>query len=133
MNKTALAQLSQFTGTASYTRLNPFALLLTDGARFLAENADCFWLFNEIAAAQRNPIITKDEMLRDMQFWTLRDNPATSGATLVCERDSGDVALEIPIPFTDFPFDVVPEVKIWVAPTSYGQGTAQVAYLPSEH
>lgn len=155
MNVNALKELGQFTGTEGYYPLTPFRLLLTDGTKFLAENADCFWLFNEIAGAQTLPKIKEDEMLQDMQFWTLKPNaeytckhaPFTVGAMLhsrkgtqpaaflICERDSGNVAYTKPIPHTDFPFDAFPdkEVRIWVAPTAYKDGTIQVAYLPSEH
>jgi hypothetical protein len=41
--------LAQFTGTDGYTRLYP-KLLLTDGALFLAENAQCFWLMDVFAS-----------------------------------------------------------------------------------
>lgn len=135
MNKPKLAELSQFTGTEGYTRLQPFPLLLTDGTLFLAQNADCFWLFTEIAMAQSLPKIKNDEKLRDMQFWQLKPHGQGSGATLICERDSDDVAYTKQIEYTDFPFDAVKDVRIWVAPTAMGENDklVQVAYLPSEH
>lgn len=155
MNKQALSELGQFTGTENYYRLSPYAnVVITDGTKFLADNADCYWLFNEIAGAQLLPEIKNDRALQGMQFWSLVKNPQpeqyapfTLGAvlasqrtneqpmaTLVCERDSGDIAWQKPIPFTDFPFDAMGEVKIWVAPTSLdGVRTILVAYLPSEH
>jgi hypothetical protein len=153
MNKQALSEMGHFTGTEGYHRLNPFPLYLTDGTLHLAQNADCFWLFTEIAAAQHLSIIKNDERLQGIQFWHLRLNPQpprhepftlgavldsqrepTPMATLVCERDTDDVAWEKPIEFTDFPFDVLTKPTIWVAPTSFdGTRTVWVAYLPSEH
>jgi len=66
-------------------------------------------------------------MLREIQFWTLKVNGCPDGqhfesATVVCERDSGDIAFQQTIEATDFPLR---EIEIWV-----GNG---VMYLPSEH
>ena len=153
MNKTALAQLDNFTGTESYTRIPLHGLLVTDGVRYLMDNADCYWLINEIGFAQSLPAIKSDRMLQQHQFWTLRQNPPAPApmtigaalaaksnvkqgqAVLICERDTGDVAYSKQIPFTDFPFDVLPknEIRIWVAPTYCDGGNRMVAYLPSEH
>ncbi len=41
--------LRQFTGTSAYYRLNS-RTVLTDGTKFLAENAQCFWLMEAIAS-----------------------------------------------------------------------------------
>jgi len=117
--------LAQFYGTEGYHRLSPFhgPLVVTDGVAWLCEKAECFWLLDEIAMAQ--PKCMKDRMLREHQFWTLRVNPDKS-ATLICERDSGNVFSTKEIPFSDFP---MAEVKIWVEPGE----RYLVALLPSEH
>jgi hypothetical protein len=117
------AALPQFTGTESYTRHNPFGgngLLLTDGAKFLAEKAECWWLFDAICSYQ--PRCQKDEMLRDIQFWTLTIHNQNKRGQLICERDSGDVAIRQGIEFTDFPLD---EIKLYVQ--------NGVVLLPSEY
>jgi len=54
-------------------------------------------------------------------------------AYVVAERDSGNAAIVQEIEYTDFPFDVLPEATIWVAPTEMGGKIVQVAYLASEH
>lgn len=145
MNKEALKDLNNFNGTENYYQHGPLFpnVVYSDGVQFLAVNADCFWLIDAIASWQ--PKCQKDESLRDMQFWTLRphqvsDTPQPGEnramATLVCERDTDDVAFSQDIPFTDFPFEAFPkkEVKMWVSPTSLdGEKTVQVIYLPSEH
>lgn len=161
MNKAKLSELDNFTGTENYHRHNPIFrnFVVTDGVMFLAKNADCFWLLDEIAAAQHNPRIKNDEMLQGRQFWTLEATPkppkpepyapmtlgamfaskqgqSKYAAILKCERDTDDVAYTQPIEYTDFPFDAMPQgkVQIWVAPTGTGDGKIiSVAYLPSEH
>lgn len=136
MNKQALSNLDRFYGTEGYYRLTTIpsaSCVLTDGARFLADNADCYWLFDAIFAAQLRPEVREDSMLQQMQFWSLRRGDGNA-ATLICERDSGDVAWKQEIEFTDFPFDAISEPRVWVAPTYLGNNTkALVAYLPSEH
>lgn len=123
------SSLGHFTGTTAYTRRNPFHnnFVLTDGANFLAEKAECDWLFNAIHTRQDE--LAKDPQLRDYQFWTLKVNKDNS-ARLVCERDKDDVAIEIDFTSTDFPLD---EVKIWVCPGEIRGRAVQVAMLPSEY
>lgn len=131
MNIANLAHIDQFTGTAGYyPTINPH-FLITDGTKFLAENADAFWLLDEIALAQMLPIIKKDDRLQEMQFWTLKATGSNSGK-LICERDTDDVAYTKDIEFTDFPFTAL-EPRIWVAPTEARNGRVMVGYLPSEH
>ena len=123
--------LAGFTGTERYHRFSALfrRFLLTDGAKWLADNAECYWLFDAIASYQ--PKCLKDASLRDMQFWTLTKNAVNGGATLKCERDTGDKhPIVQEFPYTDFPLD---EIKIWVEPTEINSGAAMVAYLPSEH
>ena len=43
------SQLGQFTGTGQYYRISR-RLLLTDGTRYLAEQAACFWLMDAVAS-----------------------------------------------------------------------------------
>jgi hypothetical protein len=124
------AELNQFTGTEHYYRsaINR-DVVYTDGVQYLAEKAGAYWLIDKIASLQREKTIRADRMLNDMQFWTLR--VVGHGATLICERDSNNVAYEEKIEWTDFP---LPEVKLWVAPTAMEDGKEiRVIYLPSEH
>ena len=44
-----LAELAQFTGTQTYTRITR-RHLLTDGARYLADQAECYWLMDAVAS-----------------------------------------------------------------------------------
>lgn len=136
MNKAALNELGNFTGTQQYHRLRPFTMVASDGAIFLAQNADAFWMLQEIAGAQDERAIKNDPSLNGIQFWALEkvDGDANRPqAKLVCYRDEGDPAWSKEIPFTDFPFDVCPNPRVWVAPTELEGREVQVAYLPSEH
>lgn len=72
MNKHALKSLDGFTGTESYHLFSP-GFFVTDGVKFLCENAECFWLLNIIYSFQQHCV--KDASLRDMQFWHLRPFP----------------------------------------------------------
>jgi hypothetical protein len=128
LNATELkAGLAGFYGTDGYHKLSIFpGLVATDGVAWLCKNADCYWLFDEIALAQRLPAIRNNEMLQDIQFWQLTVNDGS--AVLVCCEDEGKPVYEKEIPMTDFP---LPEQKIWVGPGP--EGTYKVALLPAEH
>lgn len=105
--------LNQFSGTSEWLRYSPLLfpnVVLTDGTKWLAENADCYWLMDAISSYQ--PECAKDEMLRDFQVWTLKVNPDKS-ATLICERDTNDVAFTQKFDFTTFP---LLEIKMYCNP-----------------
>lgn len=132
MNKAALKTLGNYMGTEAYHRLSPFTMRLTDGTLALATHADAFWLMGEIAMAQMVSRVKNDPALQQIQFWTLTKDG--SGAILKCERDEGDVAYTQKIPYTDFPFDVLPNPRVWVKPASYDGVTGfPLAMLPSEN
>jgi hypothetical protein len=100
--------LAQFYGTEQYHKLNAFSnLKATDGVAWLCQNADCFWLIDIICSYQKKCM--KDQMLCDMQFWTL--TAKNNKGLVICERDTGDIAIKQVIDYTDFP---LPEIKIWV-------------------
>lgn len=101
---------------------------MTDGVKFLADNAGSYWLMDIIWSCL--PKCMKDEMLKEMQFWTL-EVTGTSGV-VTCRRDRGNVAFKQEIPYTDFPLD---KIDIWVAPAGCNskQQLVYAAYLPSEH
>lgn len=144
------AGLTQFTGTENWHRFNSLYKhhLVTDGVKWLCENAECWWLPEAIASHHSTAM--KDQMLQEMQFWTLRVNrnpepepaPMTVGAVLkhkkaakpapmailTCYRDEGDMAITQEIPLTDFPLD---EIKLWCAPS--GNGKDFTIFLPSEY
>lgn len=118
-------ELAQFTGTDHYYR-HLKGVILTDGTKYLAEEAGAYWLMDLIASYQ--PMLNRhaDYRLHQMQFWTLKVNPNKS-AVATCIADSGEPpAVEQHIPLTDFPIE---EIKIWVIQ----QEAEMVIILPSEY
>jgi len=108
--------LNQFTGTENYYKyLN---LNLSDGVKYLCDTCQCYWLVDLILSYQSKA--KKDEMLRYMQFWTLKAKDNIGVA--ICERDTDDIAFKQIIPFTDFPLD---SIKLYLQ--------NDVLFLPSEY
>lgn len=117
--------LEQFTGTESYHRWSALFrnCVLTDGVKYLADEAGAYWLMDAIAS-HIPTTARKDERLQDMQFWKLVVK--NGKAVLSCEADSGEKAVTTQrIPYTDFPLE---EIKIWVQ-----RGEHWVFMLPSEY
>ena len=118
--------LLHFTGTECYYRYWIGLTHLTDGVKFLADNANCYWLLDAIGSYQSELAKHADDRLRCMQFWKLKVN-ADRTAVLACNADS-DVppAVTQEIELTDFP---LPEIDIWVG---IEEGR-RIALLPSEY
>ena len=112
------ADLNQFTGTTQYYAHWLKAFLYTDGVKYLADEAQAYWLIDAIASHQ--PEALKDPMLRGIQFWKLI--VTGNKAKLICERDTDNVAITQDIDYTDFPLS---EVKLYLAD--------RVLMLPSEY
>lgn len=95
--------LAQFTGSGQLFR-HPSGLVITDGVKFLADEAGAYWLIDLIASYQKR--CRKDAMLRDFQIWELKKTgPKT--ARVSCLRDTDRPVFAQDIPFTDFPLDDV--------------------------
>lgn len=122
--------LVQFYGSENFHRFSSLFRkhLITDGVKYLCDNADCFWLVDAIASHHGSCMKDPKGMLQERQFWTLKKNKTGRGAKLICERDTGDVAITQKIPFTDFPLT---EIKLWAAPS--GGGEHITIFLPSEY
>lgn len=106
--------LREYTGADNYYRYL-CGLLITDGAKALADRFQCYWFLDIIASYQYD---LKDE---EFQVWTLQrkeDNSASATCT-----DGNDNVLKFQhVPFTDFE---PTSATIWVE--------NGVALLPSEH
>jgi hypothetical protein len=106
-------------------------MVLTDGAKFVAENGGAhgaFWLMDAIASHQ--PKALKNEMLRDIQFWTLEvtEKDGRKSAVLTCRVDSGENPfITQKIEYTDFD---LPKIDLWVEPLDEN---TYVILLPNEH
>lgn len=112
------AALKQFTGTESYTQYGS-QIRLTDGALFLAEQAQAFWLidlFGNYLVGLKN----KED------FVCLKIQTRSNQATVSIEDGSDNVFATQEILYTDFPLSNFTLYACWY-------GTSWVVMLPSEY
>lgn len=104
--------LNHFTGTEKYYRYLA-GLKLTDGVKYLAEEAKAYWLLDIIASYQTKPSIRKEHF----QVWELKlslDNAATGkhAAVVTMKTDTNNPLLvKQEIDYTDFPLD---SITLWL-------------------
>ena len=110
--------LSQFTGTEHYYRLNR-RCLITDGAKYLADEAGAYWLL-DAAASYLLELGTSD------WFVLVRLVVRGSQGVLSLEDGNGHIRASQQIPFTHFP---LPEQVLYAC----WDGDHWVLMLPSEH
>ena len=93
------ADLRQFTGTESiYRHALVRHIRYTDGAQYVAEAGQAYWLLDAIACSQLEPKISAEPF----QLWTLSVREDHS-AELRCTDGNGIVIKSDRIGFTDFP------------------------------
>ena len=112
------SQLSLFTGTEKYYRISR-CHLLTDGTKYLAENAECFWMMDAIAS-HLSEIGTSD--------WFVQVRVIVNGhrATMIYEDGSGTENARQEIPYKDFPMPAISLFACW-------DESHWVIMLPSEY
>lgn len=98
--------LSQFHGTDGYHRWSVIfpSWVLTDGAKFLAEKAGCFWLMDCIASHIRpgfEDVFAVARLVREETDWVL-----------TLDDGNDNVFATQRIEYSDFP---MPEVMLYVA------------------
>ena len=141
--------LAHFTGTQSYINLRypwlRMKFLLTEGAQYLAEKGQCYWLMDAIASHQINSKVSSEPF----QAWTLkvglerRPTPAEKRriekgvpadlsrpnfAVLTCTDGNEKLLARQEIPYTDFP---LPSITLYAALDESLGGL--VVMLPSEY
>ncbi len=101
---TLTAALKQFTGTENWYRHPLFSqFLYTDGVKFLAGEAECYWLLDRIFALQYEQKTLQAERF---QSWDLIVQ-ADKTAQLKCnDGNYNDLHTET-IPYTDFPLATI--------------------------
>ena len=112
------SQLSHFTGTERYYRISR-RHLLTDGTKYLAEEAECFWMMDAVAS-HLSEIGTAD------WFVLVRVTVQGTRATMVYEDGNGNEHARQEIPFADFPLSEQTLYACW-------DGEHWVIMLPSEY
>ncbi len=113
-----IAELVQFTGTSSYTRISR-RHLLTDGAKYLADQAACYWLMDAVAS-HLNEIGTQD------WFVLVKLELQGTTATLIYEDGNGNEHVRQSIGYTDFPMEQIILYACW-------DSEYWVIMLPSEY
>jgi hypothetical protein len=94
--------LSQFIGTERYYRLSR-KHLITDGTKYLADNANCYWLL-DATNSHLMEIGTNDWFV--LATLTVKN----SSATLIYSDGNGNELARQQIPYTAFPME---EIKLY--------------------
>jgi len=91
-----LSELAQFTGTTSYYKSSFGRLLLTDGAHYLRERLDCYWLIDIVESYQ--------PQLKDKRFqvWSIDVKPDNSAIVEMKEDTGLEPIVRQEIGWTDF-------------------------------
>lgn len=115
-------QLRVFRGTSRYYKhLFPgkSPILLTDGCKYVKEECNANWLFDNILKYQDEPVLKKVFF----QIWELQRLKKDLTWLLTCKEDTyKKVLISKSIEYSDFPMDYF---KMWVV--------GSIALLPSEY
>ncbi len=112
------SQLTLFTGTERYYRISR-RHLLTDGTKYLAEHAECFWMMDAIAS-HLSEIGTSD------WFVQVKVTVQSSRTTMIYDDGNGNEHARQEVPYTDFPLNMITLFACW-------DGEHWVIMLPSEY
>ena len=105
-----LDELRNFYGTEAYHRTNP-GLLITDGVKFLADNAGCYWLLDMVWS--NLPVLRKS---RDT-FFVVRyaGTPGESGLFSITDDIPATQTYAVQtVEYSDFPLD---EIVLYLSAT----------------
>ena len=111
--------LSQFHGTEHYHAY--YNLYLTDGIKYLAEQAQCYWLIDVIWS---HTLCKK--WLGTEDFITCTLTATNSKGRVIFDDGNDNILAKQEIPYTDFPLD---KIKIFIV----SNGDKFVVMLPSEY
>jgi len=118
MNKFDPVQLGHFVGTERYYRISR-RHLLTDGTKYLAEQAACFWLMDAVASHLME--------IGTAEWFVLVRVQVTEGRAVMIYEDGNDREhARQEIPYTDFPLSSITLYACW-------DGEHWVIMLPSEY
>ena len=98
--------LAQFTGTEKYYRFYP-KVVLTDGAKYLADTAGCYWLMDLYAShlASVDPDVESFTCLKLIKRGTSADIAIEDGNTQLLAQQH--------IEYTDFPLENFMFYAVW--------------------
>jgi len=123
-------QLRHFTGDLiRYQHPTQPCVIYTPGVRYVAEQADAYWLIDAIASYfVGDPMklaIQSDPRLASLQFWRIDVTGHSAKLTATADQDVEPFVTQH-IEFTDFPLE---QLDIWAG----FDGSYWTLYLPSEH
>ncbi len=101
-----LETLKQFTGSEQFARLTR-TVVLTEGSRYLAEAAECFWLFDLYASHLSSVDYNKD------WFTCLKLTRTHRSASVSIEDGNDRVLAKQNIEYTDFPLPAITLYGCW--------------------
>ncbi len=101
-----LSALSYFTGTEKYYRLYP-KVVLTDGAKYLADTAGCYWLM-DLYASHLSAIDPSIE-----SFTCLKLTKNGIGAAIVIEDGNSHTLAKQFVEYTDFSLSSFIFYAVW--------------------
>lgn len=113
-----LSSLTEFTGTSQLYKISD-RFVLTDGTKFLADQAHCYWLMDAVASHLL-------EIGASDWFVVIKTTVANSSAVMVYEDGNGHEHARQTIPYTDLPLAEVNLYACW-------DGEQWVIMLPSEY
>ncbi|WP_062309160.1 DUF6876 family protein [Polynucleobacter sinensis] len=111
--------LRQFTGSEHYYRTNG-NLVVTDGVKFLADEAKCFWLL-DLYASHLIGVHGEQE-----SFTVLKLTRVGVGARVVIEDGNGNQLALQQVEYTDFPLASITLYGVW-------DGSMWIVMLTSEY
>ena len=101
-----ISDLAQFTGTNGYYRMYA-NFYLTDGAKYLAEKAECFWLFDLYWSHIMSIVPSENE------FTVLKMTVQKSSAYVAIEDGNDNVLASQFVEYTDFPLASITLYGCW--------------------
>lgn len=101
------SDLSGFIGTENYYKYGK--ILLTDGVKYLAETAKCYWLLDIVASAQITPKI--HQYLKEDDFQSIKLVVKNKKAVFTIDDGNKNILYTQNIKYTDFPLD---EIKLYL-------------------
>jgi hypothetical protein len=105
MKKFDPSKLNQFTGTSKYYRISR-KHLLTDGTKYLAEEAECFWMMDAIASHLC-------EIGTEEWFVLIRVQVTEGRAVMIYEDGNDREHARQEIPYTDLPLNSITLYACW--------------------
>ncbi len=91
-------ELEQFHGTQEYYR-NFTGLLFTEGIKYLAERAGCYWLVDLVGSYQHQLQNTR------FQLWEIQVRDDSSALVTMAEDTGEPIRVSQDIEYTDFPLE----------------------------